>query len=225
MQEVSLWADLPSDADMAGQRESLLLHTQGETTMNRVRIGLLLAIALAAGLLLAAGLRAPYTAAAGVDRCPIAGSWVSHLEAGPEGARTLVMQETFTPLDPAAKRLAYVLRVVNPSVTFFSEYPLTDYASELVGEAVRTEEGTYDLSAIGYGVRTEDNPFLRNEIQYIWIIEGSTECTDANAKTSHVSISVYDAVRDGDNDGFPDQGQEPDLHIPRHMFGTARRVH
>ena len=65
---------------------------------------------------------------------------------------------------------------------------------------------------------------LRNEILYIWIVEGSTESTDGRTKTSEASISVYGADQDGDKDGLPDAGQTPVLYIPLGPFGTAKRV-
>ncbi len=191
--------------------------------MNKKRISLLSAIvALVAlvALLLAAAPKARGSAAADSASCGISGSWIGYLKE-PPGAPTLIMQETLTPLDPAAKRLAYVLRLVNPDATFFGLDPEADYMTELVGEAVKTGEDTYDFSAIGYATKTV--PDSRDEIRFIWVLSGSMEC-EGNTKTDTASISVFMAGKDSDEDGFPDEGEVPDFYIPPGTFSTAKRV-
>lgn len=153
--------------------------------------------------------------------CKIQGAWIGYLKE-PPGFPTLMIQETLTPLDPAANRLAYVVRLVNPDATFFGLDTEADYLTELVGEAVRAGRNTYDFSAIGYATKAVPNN--RNEIRYIWVITGSMECIDGNAKTDNVSISVFMANQDSNEDGFPDEGQEPVLCIPPGTFSTAKRV-
>ncbi|UCC63310.1 MAG: hypothetical protein JSV36_21675 [Anaerolineae bacterium] len=187
--------------------------------MNRTRISLLLAIVALAALLLAAAPKARISAAADSASCRISGSWIGYLKE-PPGVPTLMMQETLTPLDPAAKRLAYVLRLVNPDATFFGLDPGADYMTELVGEVVKTGEDTYDFSAIGYATRTVPG---RNEIRYIWVLSGSMEC-EGNTKIDTASISVFMAGQDSDEDGFPDEGEVPVLYIPPSTFSTAKRV-
>ena len=48
--------------------------------------------------------------------CRVEGAWVSSFT-GPWD-KALIMQETLTPLDPAGKKLAYVMHLVNPDATF-----------------------------------------------------------------------------------------------------------
>jgi hypothetical protein len=114
------------------------------------------------------------------------------------------------------------MRLVNPDTTFFGMFPDADYMSELVGEAVRTGPNTYDFSLIGYGAKTLVG--VRNEIQYIWTVTGSMECLDGDNKTDSVHLAVYAAAQDADNDGFPDEGEEPALCVGPTILSAAKRV-
>jgi hypothetical protein len=159
-------------------------------------------------------------AAAPAD-CRIQGTWVDSFSGGP-WADPLIIQTTITPQDPAGNRLTYVMRLVNPDVTFGLGFDETDYMSELIGEAVKTGPKTYDFSLIGYGVK--ERPADRNEIIYLWTINGSTECVDGDNFTNDVNLAVYTAAQDADKDGFPDQGEEPSFCIGPTDFGSAKRI-
>ena len=189
--------------------------------MNRKRLGLIFAVVALVALLLGASPQGSELVTKDAASCAIPGSWITYLKEPPD-VPTLIMQETLTPLDPAAKRLSYVLRLVNGDATFFGLDPEADSMSELIGEAVRTGKNTYDFSAIGYGIEAvSDN---RDEIGYIWVVAGSMMCEDG-IKTDYADLSVYTADQDSDQDGFPDEGEEPVLYIPPHVFSTGRRVH
>jgi hypothetical protein len=160
--------------------------------------------------------------AAAQAECRVEGSWVGSYFGGPWDD-PLILQNTLTPLDPAGEKLTYVMRWVNPDVTLKNpDFTEVDYASELVGEAVKTGTKTYDFSLIGYGVR--ERVVDRNEITYIFVVNGSLTCEgDANI-TSDVTISVYSADQDADRDGFPDTGEDPITCIGPSDFGSAQRV-
>ena len=159
-------------------------------------------------------------AAAPAD-CRIQGAWVGSFAGGPWDT-PLIFQNTVTPQDPAGNKLTYVMHWVNPDVTLRDpQFEETDYASELVGEAIKTGPKNYDYSLIGYGVK--ERPGDRNKITYIFVVNGSLTCEgDANI-TSDVTLSVYSADKDADQDGFPDEGAEP-MCIGPTDFGTAKRV-
>jgi hypothetical protein len=189
--------------------------------MNGKRVSLLLAVVAVTALLLAAAPTVAGRAATDSGGCEIAGAWVRYLDV-PPGAPALFIQETLTPMDPAAKRLAYVGWTVNPDETFFGLDLEADYLSELVGEAVRTGQNTYDYSAIAYGVKKVADS--RDEIRYIWVLTGSMACKDGNTKTDFTTGQVFLASQDSDGDGFPDEGEEPILCLPPHATTLARRV-
>lgn len=63
----------------------------------------------------------------------------------------------------------------------------------------------------------------RAEIRYIWVVAGSMTCADG-VKTDYADLSVYMAGQDSDQDGFPDEGEEPVLYIPPYTFSIGRRL-
>ena len=114
------------------------------------------------------------------------------------------------------------MRWVNPDATLRNpQFEETDYASELIGEAIRTGPQTFDYSLIGYGVKERAGD--RNEIMYLFVVNGSLTCLDDTNVASDVTLSVYTADQDADHDGLPDEGAEPMCHGPTD-FGTAKRV-
>ena len=161
--------------------------------------------------------------AAAKSRCRIQGAWVSSFT-GP-WTTPLIMQETLTPLDPAGKHLAYVMRLVNPDATFgfpFEPFSQTDTVSDLVGEAVKTGKNSYEFSLIGYGVREVEND--RGEITYIWTVTGTMSCVDGEHKTDLVNLAVYFGSQDADGDGYPDEGEEPFFCTEAGPLAVGKRV-
>jgi hypothetical protein len=159
--------------------------------------------------------------AAAPAECRIQGAWVGS-DSGPPGARPLIIQNTITPQDLTGNKLTYVMRLVNPDATFFGLSPEAEYMSELVGEAVRTGLNTYDFSLIGYGAK--EQPAARNEILYLWTVNGSLTCEDGDKITSDANLAVYEADQDANQDGFPDVGQDPIACFGPLDFGSAQRV-
>lgn len=177
-------------------------------------VGLLLPILLV-------GACQPITAQEQAAECDVTGAWVSSFSGGPWDT-PLVMLNTLTPLDPDGEKLAYVMRWVNGDVTLRNPlFEDADYGSELIGEAVKTGPNTYDFSLIGYGVN--ERPGDRNEILYIFAINGSLACTDDANITTDVKLSVYTADQDADQDGLPDEGAVAQCIGP-YDFGAAQRI-
>lgn len=161
------------------------------------------------------------TAEAAPDECSIAGSWIGSYSGGPWDD-PLIHQSTLVPVDPEGERFAYVMRWVNPDVTLRAEpFAEADYSSEMVGEAVKTGPGTYDISLIGYGVKERDGD--RNQILYIFTADGTLTCVGADEFVNDVTLSIFMAEQDADRDGFPDEGEVPTCHGPTD-FGSARRI-
>ena len=157
-----------------------------------------------------------------VADCRMQGAWVGSFSGGAYDM-PLIFQSTITPHDPAGDKLTYVMRWVNPDVTFKNpQLEETDYISELVGEAIKTGPNTYDYSVIGYGVK--ERPGERNGITYILEVNGSLTCEDGNNIVSDVNVSVYLGDQDADQDAFPDEGAKPLLCIGPISFGAAQRA-
>jgi hypothetical protein len=204
----------------AGKHDDVARQQKENPIMNVKRLSLLFAIVSLAALLLGATPQATGLVAQEPTGCTIPGSWITYLKE-PAELPALIMLETLTPLDPWARQLSYVLRLANGDPTFLGLDLEANVMSELVGEAVRTGTNTYDFNVIGYGAKLE--PGTRAEIRYIWVVSGSMTC-EAGVKTDTADISIYTADQDSDQDGFPDEGQEPVQYIPPHAFSTGRRV-
>jgi len=160
------------------------------------------------------------TAEAAANACSVEGSWVGSFSGGPWDD-PLIFQSTLVPIDPAGKRLNYVIRMVNPDATFKEEgFEDADYMSELVGEAVKTGSGTYDVSLVGYAVNEREAD--RGEILYIWEVNGTLSCEGDNF-THDVSLEIYPIDQDADQDGLPDEGAEP-VFCHNSDFGSAKRI-
>jgi len=159
-------------------------------------------------------------AEAAANECSVEGSWVGSYSGGPWDT-PLIFLSTLVPLDPAGKRLSYVSRLVNPDATFgLPGFEEADYMSELVGEAVKTGSGTYDISLVAYGVNERDAD--RNEILYIFEVNGTLTCMGDNF-ANDVTLAVYTVDQDADQDGLPDEGAEPFFCVPDD-FGSAHRI-
>jgi hypothetical protein len=194
------------------QKENLIMNTK--------RLGLLFAIVALAVLLLGTASPAIDSFAKDPTACAIPGTWITYLT-GPEDLPPLILQETLTPLDWEGSRLSYVMRPVNGDPTFLGLDLEANVMGELVGEAVRTGWNTYDFSLIGYGAKL--TPGTRGEVRYMWVVSGSMTCADG-VKTNSADISFYTADQDSNQDGFPDEGEEPAQYIPEEVFSTGRHV-
>jgi len=136
--------------------------------MTRATVFVALFLVVAIGFV--AGCAAPLggKVVAAPAECRLQGAWVGSYSGGP-WETPLIFQSTLTPQDPAGKKLTYVMRWVNPDATLRNpQFEETDYASEFVGEAVKTGSKDYDYSLIGYGVKERAGD--RNEITYIFVI-------------------------------------------------------
>ena len=164
---------------------------------------------------------APVAAQQPASTCTMQGAWVGNFAGGPWDT-PLIMLNTLTPLDPAGKKMAYVMHWVNADPTLRNpDFEEADYASDLVGQAVQTAPGTYDFSLVGYGVH--EQPGDRNEILYIIGINGTLTCEDDANITTDVTLSVYTADQDADQDGLPDEGEVPQCIGPNDL-GSAERI-
>ena len=190
--------------------------------MNRLSVFVtLLLLATAAIVAGSVGLEGASPVAAAPDDCTIEGAWVGRFAGGPWDT-PLIFQNTVTPQDPAGKKLTYVMRWVNPDATLKNpDFAEADYASELVGEAVRTGPKSYDYSVIGYGVN--DRPGDRGEILYMFVVNGSLTCEGEDRVASDATLSVFTVDQDADMDGLPDEGEEP-MCIGPNDFGSAQRI-
>ena len=191
--------------------------------MDRKRVGLLLVVVMFAILLSVGVAQSAGKGSAGRSKCQIQGAWVSSFM-GP-WETPLIMQETITPLDPAGKKLSYVMHLVNPDATFgfpFPPFSEAETMSDVIGEAVRSGRNEYEFSLIGYAVK--EVPADRGEIVYIWTVSGTMSCVDGKNKTDDVNIAIYLASQDADKDGYPDDEEEPFFCTPGGPLAVGKRV-
>jgi hypothetical protein len=164
---------------------------------------------------------------------PLAGTWIGSFELdGPYSTR-LVLPESFTPMDPEGNRLRYVARAVNPDHTFVGLFPKAAHFSDYVGTYVRAGTNVYDFTTIGYGTADPEAGKFRGEIQFIEVLSGTAELLDDNTLVQDTVLSLFSTIdnpdfafpwapntpvplhdQDADEDGFPDEGEQPIFCVP-----------
>ncbi len=157
------------------------------------------------------------------EEWPLAGAWIGWVPPMEPITEPAIIQETFTPLDPAGDRLAYRQQFINADPTFLSIFPEADNQSHLIGEAVKTGLNTYEFTIIGYGFKNQ--PADRGQLKYIWVSSGTTILTDRNTRQdTDLYLSLYGPDKDvNPADGLPDEGAEPDLCLGP-FGGVMKRV-
>lgn len=153
----------------------------------------------------------------------LAGAWIWWYPPMEPVTEPAIVQETLTPLDPAGEKLAYRQQYINGDSTWLGMFPEADFLSDLIGVAVKSGLNTYEYRIIGYGFKTQ--PVNRNQLQYIYVTNGTMTITDRNTREdSDVYLTLYSADKDvNPADGFPDEGAEPDLCIGP-LAAVAKRV-
>lgn len=136
----------------------------------------------------------------------LAGSWVAKATTNP-------VQATYSLIpDPSGHHASIIgsLQVQIPaSGTPGSPVPGADVLSPtFTGEAVMTGPDTATYSVVGYGVNT-GVPFAG--IAFIWVDSGEIEFLPSGQTQVTHHVAYYLPEADANNDGLPDDGQDPVL--------------
>lgn len=147
------------------------------------------------------------------------GVWVLSI---PTPAGAMLMLHAQHAQDLAGTRFGGSLSTVNDNPTNFGMLPEGEKSSACATQTVRTGPDTLETTMINYAVKKREN--MPDEILVIYITHSTWTMTGPDTKEGTAMMSTYLASQDMDQDGFPDEGQEPVSCDPFTFTGRRLRV-
>jgi len=148
-----------------------------------------------------------------------AGGWIISIPT-PMGA--MLMMHNQSALDLAGTRFGGSMFQVNENPTNFGAFPEGDRFSHWITQTIRTGPDTLETTMIGYITKKRENAM--DELLAFDVINATWSMTGPDAKEGVATMSTYLASQDADQDGFPDEGQEPLACTPFAFTGRRLRV-
>jgi len=149
-----------------------------------------------------------------------AGAWSVTSPQYPPGQVSVAI---ISPEDPRTGRFSFVGGPVNMDPTANGMFPDAEACSQWAGSGIRTAPDESQLTGILYFTK-KNQP--RDIVTWIWVENETDKWIDADTISCEGSISVYSAIehpghmlgdlpdQDLNDDGLPDEGQEPVFCIP-----------
>jgi hypothetical protein len=144
------------------------------------------------------------------------GTWIVSLPT-PDG--TAKFLHTVSPQDGPGGSFAGAMHQVNSNPTLFDMFPDIEVGSEWVTQNRWKGRHTIQGTNLAYGTKKGEGPL--SQTVNIYIVHTEWTLTGPNTNEGTALLEVYAAEQDLDDDGFPDEGQEPLVTIP-YAF-TSRR--
>ncbi|MBL7187616.1 MAG: nuclear transport factor 2 family protein [Phycisphaerae bacterium] len=146
------------------------------------------------------------------DEWPLDGIWITTY---PTPMGNLISSTVYVAQDAAKTRYSGTLEWINSLPLFTELFPDSDPALDKSagGEAVKVGRHQYKATFLGY-YRKLDISASTLEIDGIWIADANFELLGPDQIQGHGTASYYMAAQDADQDGFPDEGQEPVACVP-----------
>jgi len=148
---------------------------------------------------------------------PLDGIWIT---AVPTPLGNIVMTTLYTAQDAAKTRFGGTLEGINNLPVLSELYPNSDKDTFAGGQVVKVGRNKYEATFLEWFQKTVD--IYNTEIVGIATINAHFELVGPDLIQGHGTGSYYMAAQDADQDGFPDEGQEPVLCVPWEW--TARRL-
>jgi hypothetical protein len=142
---------------------------------------------------------------------PLDGIWVS---AVPTPLGNLILTTTYVAQDAAKTRYSGSLEEINPLPLLMELYPDGDIDKWAGGQAVIVGLNKYEATYLGYSLKARESNMEITEIVGLWTIKAHFELVGPDRLEGYGNGSYYLAAQDADQDGFPDEGQEPIACIP-----------
>jgi hypothetical protein len=131
----------------------------------------------------------------------------------------LLFSGTWRAQDAAQTRLIGQSRQLNGMPLLVDLYPEIDDSHFAGGTAVKVARNSYEISFIQYYLRKpEPNVTV---IVGMAIITGTLELTGPDSLLGQGTAAYYLSELDADQNGLPDEGQEPVLQIPWQWIGQC----
>ncbi len=148
-----------------------------------------------------------------------AGTWVVAAEM-PTG--TVRMVESIHAQDPFGIYYGGTVKQVNVNPTHFGLFPEVDSGDEIyMTQTVKTGPNSFKSTSLTYGVSTKEGPQAVTKL--IIIVNTQWQMTGSDTLVGDGTAALYLAEQDADADGFPDEGQMPDVCFPFPF--AAKRLH
>ena len=151
--------------------------------------------------------------------CSLEGAWNI---VSPDLAPGEILVGLYGAEDPKTGRASFLGRHANGDVSLGGMFPDAESGTSWFGTSIRTLPDTTQLTAVAYAMQ-DVKP--RAVVTWIWVLNHTTTAIDADSSEWNGAISIYSANlpdQDKDDDGRPDEGEEPILCIP--VSGTAHRL-
>jgi len=132
------------------------------------------------------------------------GNWVITIPT-PIGNQTVL--HTINPQTRMGGSFSGVMNLVNENPTFYGMFPEVDGSSAWITQTVQTGRNTYKTTMMVYGTKKGEGPMA--ETVLISIGHGDWTITGPDTNNGDTLYCIYLAEQDVDDDGFPDEGQDP----------------
>ncbi len=138
---------------------------------------------------------------------PMDGIWVSTV---PTPLGNLVLTTTYVAQDAAKTRYSGSVEEINHLPVLTELYPLGETGKWAGGEVELVGQNKYHGTYLGYTLETVETELGSME-QFVglWTSDVNFELVDPGTLEGSGNASYYLAEQDADQNGFPDEGQEP----------------
>jgi steroid delta-isomerase-like uncharacterized protein len=137
------------------------------------------------------------------------GPWIVTV---PTPMGNMIIKGIWTAQDAAQTRLSGEFEQINVYPLLIDLYPDSERVKFAGALAVKTGLNQYDMTAIEYFTKTVGPG--HEEIVGLGVVSGNLELTGPDSVQGQGTGAYYLPSQDADQDGFPDEGQEPALCVP-----------
>jgi steroid delta-isomerase-like uncharacterized protein len=152
-----------------------------------------------------------------VEEWPLEGVWVT---SAPTPLGNMIIRCTYVAQDSGKTRFSGELDQINWYPLLTDIYPDSETVKFAGGQAVKIGVNKYEGTFLEYFTKTTG--LSHEEIVGIGIITGTFEFVGPDQIQGQGTGAYYMAQQDADQDGFPDEGQEPVICLPWQW--TAKRL-
>ena len=151
------------------------------------------------------------------EEWPVEGVWISTV---PTPLGNMIIKGTWIAQDDAKTRFTGEFEQINTYPVLIDVYPDSEEIKYGGGLMVKIGLNKYEVAFLQYFTRSA-GPSLE-EIVGLGIVTGTLELVGPDLAQGQGTGAYYLAEQDADQDGFPDEGQEPVVCVPWEW--TARRL-
>ena len=151
------------------------------------------------------------------EEWPVEGVWISTV---PTPLGNMIIKSTWMAQDDAKTRFTGEFEQINTYPVLIDVYPDLEEIKYGGGLMVKIGLNKYELTFLQYFTRTA-GPSLE-EIVGIGIVTGTFDLVGPDLAQGQGTGAYYMAAQDADQDGLPDEGQEPVVCVP--WGWTAKRL-